>query len=117
VVARSANFALPASRTTAEIFDELRAVLGDIIGMTATATYVRRACRRAAMYSPELGELAIVRKRFDFDYTIPAQWSRGLHGVAALRELARALADILNDFVGPLLVRRLHAIPGLFADC
>ncbi|MBA3458168.1 MAG: hypothetical protein H0T42_34120 [Deltaproteobacteria bacterium] len=97
--------------TTAQVFDRLRASLVEVIGTAATATFLRRAVRKAAGASPELLMLAITKEQLDYQYVVPEHWSSNGAGMPALVNLSTALEGLLLDLTGGVMIRRLGAIP------
>jgi hypothetical protein len=97
--------------TTAQVFDRLRETLVDVMGTAATATFLRRAIRKAATRYPELITIAITKQRLDYEYVVPKHWSQSRQSLPALADLSCELEDLLLDLTGPVMVRRLRSIP------
>jgi hypothetical protein len=100
--------------TPAALFELLWASLTDVLGPGATATLLRRALKHALPRAPALEALQIGRERLDYRYKLPDDWSRPtpeLH--QALSELGDELCLLLQELTGPVMVRRLTAIPEL----
>ncbi len=97
--------------TTAEVFDRLKDTLVGVIGTAATATFLRRAVRRAAKKFPELGNLAITKEKLDYEYAIPKHWSDGRDGLPALVNLSGELESLLLDLTGGVMIRKLRSVP------
>ena len=100
-----------------EIFDVLWTALVEILGSPATATLLRRSAKRRLGDFPELGELAIRRKGFEYAYTVPPDWKHANErSNAALQALIQNLYSLLFELTGPVVLRRLEALPQL-AKC
>jgi hypothetical protein len=100
-----------------EIFDVLWTALVEILGSPATATLLRRSAKRRLGDFPELGELAIRRKGFEYAYTVPPDWKHANErSNAALQALVQDLYSLLFELTGPVVLRRLEALPQL-AKC
>jgi hypothetical protein len=98
----------------AALFTLIWDALADVLGTAATATLLRRAAGRAAPRCAELTELAIVREKLEYRYTLPSAWADGAGGTPlALRELVAELWPLLVELTGPVVVRRLERIPEL----
>ncbi len=97
-----------------EIFDVLWAALVEILGSPATATLLRRSAKRRLGDFPELGELAITRKGFEYAYTVPPDWKHANErSNAALQALIQNLYSLLFELTGPVVLHRLEALPQL----
>lgn len=107
--------------TTSDVFTGLRECLVDVVGTAATATFLRRAARRASVLRPELATIAITKGELDYEYALPASWMTTRDGLPALAVLSGELQLLLHALTGDVLVRRLRAVPllfeaGLFAE-
>ncbi|MBA3395660.1 MAG: hypothetical protein H0T89_23655 [Deltaproteobacteria bacterium] len=102
-----------AKPTTAALFALLWDDLADVLGSSATATLLRRAAKHGAGHRPELRDLVIHRPAFEYEYILPMQWSNDAHGREALQALVRTLIPLLQQLTGPIVIRRLQAIPAL----
>ena len=97
-----------ASGTPSETFDALWGVLVELLGSPATATLLRRSARRRLGDFPELAELAIRRKDFEYTYAVPADWKyANEQSNAALQALVQDLCSLLLELTGPVVLRRL----------
>jgi hypothetical protein len=97
-----------ASGTPSETFDVLWGTLVEILGSTATATLLRRSARRRLGDFPELVELAITRKDFEYTYAVPADWKyANERSNAALQSLVQDLCCLLLELTGPVVLHRL----------
>jgi len=97
-----------ASGTPSEIFDVLWGALVELLGSPATATLLRRSARRQRGDFPELVELAITRKDFEYTYVVPAAWKyANERSNAALQALVQDLCSLLLELTGPVVLRRL----------
>jgi hypothetical protein len=102
------------SCTAAHLFRIVWDTMADILGTPATATLMRRSARRAAVARRDLEGLIVTRAGYDYSYSLPEQWNRNTdEPVAAVRELARVLSPLLIELTGPVIIRRLDAIPDL----
>ena len=100
--------------TAARLFAMVWETMADVLGTAATATLVRRSARRAAERYPELAALTVSRAGFDYGYRLPESWHTGAAaGLPALCALVRALSPLLVELTGPVILRRLRAIPEL----
>jgi hypothetical protein len=99
--------------TTAEVFEQLRDALADVMGSAATATFLRRAIRRAAPHHPELASIAITKQHLDYEYVLPAQWAGDRTSLPALAGMSTELEELLRELTGSVMVRRLRALPEL----
>ncbi len=105
---------IPPSGTPSEIFNVLWGVLVEILGSPATATLLRRSAKRRLGDFPELGELAITRKGFEYAYAVPADWKHAnKRSNAALQALVQDLCYLLLELTGPVVLHRLKALPQL----
>jgi hypothetical protein len=103
-----------ADLSSAALFTVLWDALADLLGTAAAAALLRRAARRAAPRNPELAELAIVRERLQYRYTLPSAWNDGpTDKWRALRHLVGELVPLLVELTGPVVVRHLAQIPQL----
>lgn len=93
----------------AAAFAAVWAAMADILGSAATAAIVRRAARRAARTHPVVAELAVGRKSFTPDYTIPSSWSAPSSAAAAaeFQAFLDELTLLLRDLTGAVVLRRL----------
>src|SRR5229473_4881212 len=108
---------IPPSGTPSEIFNVLWGALVEILGSPATATLLRRSAKRRLRDFPELGELAITRKGFEYAYAVPEDWKHANErSNAALQALVHDLYSLLFELTGPVVLRRLEALPQL-AKC
>ena len=106
-----------ASGTPSEIFNVLWGALVEILGSPATVTLLRRSAKRQLGDFPELGELAITRKGFEYAYAVPADWKHSNErSNAALQALIQDLCSLLLELTGPVVLQRLKALPQL-AKC
>src|SRR6267378_6606724 len=97
-----------ASGAPSEIFDVLWGALVELLGSPATATLLRRSARRRLGDFPELVELAITRKDFEYTYAVPADWKHANErSNAALQALVQDLCCLLLELTGPVVLRRL----------
>lgn len=93
------------------LFTILWDALADLLGTAATATLLKRAARRAAGRSPELGDLIIERQGLAYGYRCPSAWSHASAGTPfALRELIGELRPLLIEMTGQLVIRHLEEI-------
>jgi hypothetical protein len=101
--------------SAADVFAILWSTLVDLLGSAAAATLLRRAARKARARAPELEQLQVVRERWGYRYSAPAGWeSQNVRETPALAELVVSeLCPILHDLTGPLVLRRLEAVPEL----
>jgi hypothetical protein len=105
------------SGTPSEIFNILWGALVEILGSPATATLLRRSAKRRLRDFPELGELAITRKGFEYVYAVPADWKHANEqSNAALQALVQDLYSLLFELTGPVVLHRLEKLPQL-AKC
>jgi hypothetical protein len=104
--------ALPATALFALVWD----TLADVLGTAAVAAIVRRAARRVAAQSPELGDLVISRQNLEYRYTLPAAWGqRAERTPPELRVLVAEIGRLLVELTGPVVIRRLEQVPELRA--
>ena len=102
------------SGTPSEIFNVLWVALVEILGSSATATLLRRSAKRRLGDFPELGELAITRKGFEYAYAVPADWKHANErSNAALQALIQDLCSLLLELTGAVVVHRLKALSQL----
>ncbi len=111
----------PAAATTAQVFDGLRDALAEVIGTAATATFLRRAVRKAAMRSPELATIVITKHQLDYNYALPPRWSESRDDLPALAMLSGELENLLLELTGRVMVRKLRTVQllldaGLFQE-
>jgi hypothetical protein len=100
--------------TPAKLFAVVWKTLVDVIGTPATATLVRRSAQRALSREAELADLVISRNGFDYAYTVPRTWKAARpESLDALRALNEELSALLWELTGPVVIRRLNAIPEL----
>jgi len=105
------------SETPSDTFDLVWAALVEILGSPATAILLRRSARQRQGEYPQLEELTITRKSFEYAYTVPADWKHANEpSTAALQALLRDLCSLLLELTGPVVVNRLRALPQL-AKC
>jgi hypothetical protein len=91
--------------------------LAEMLGTAATAAILRRAVGRAAVESPELVDLIIVREDLDYRYRLPHIWSRKVEaGPIALRQLVAETGRLLLELTGTVVISRLEQIPELAAS-
>ncbi len=96
---------------SAALFGILWRALAEVLGTAATATLLRRACKRAGARHRQIDELAIVRTGLTYTYTVPEAWSAdGDEPPEAMRVLLEELRPLLVELTGPLLVQRLERI-------
>lgn len=97
------------SPSAAQLFATVWDNLTDILGSAATATLIRRGAKVASAQFPELQNLVVARKGFEYSYTVPDAWtqSSSADAVDALRSLATALGPLLVELTGSVVVRRL----------
>ena len=108
---------IESSGTPSEIFGVLWATLVDILGSPATAALLRRSAKRRLGEFPELAELAIKRHGFEYNYAVPADWKHANErSTAALDAVVQDLSVLLIELTGPVVLRRLNAVPQL-AKC
>src|SRR5216683_1358928 len=88
---------IPPSGTPSEIFNVLWGVLVEILGSPATATLLRRSAKKRLGDFPELGELAITRKGFEYVYAVPADWKHANDRLKALPQLAKYVQCLSED--------------------
>jgi hypothetical protein len=87
--------------------------LADLLGTSATAVLLRRAARRAASSSQELGALAIERVDEEFGYVVPQSFDQAAGPPVALRTLTLQLLPLLRESTGEVAIRHLERIPEL----
>jgi hypothetical protein len=95
--------------STAEIFGRLREVLVEVMGTAATATFLRRAVRRARARYPELAALEITKRDLEYEYALPPRWSAGTAALPELVGLSSELSQLLVAMTGSIMLRRLRA--------
>jgi hypothetical protein len=106
-----------ASDPPSEIFNVLWGTLVEILGAPATATLLRRSASRQRAQFPELAELAITRKGFEYYHSVPADWNHAnARPNAALQALVQDLCSLLFELTGQVVLDRLKALPQL-AKC
>lgn len=116
--ARNAGYAVstalqdPAAR---DLFALLWDSLSDILGVSATATLLRRALQRAVVHDPMLAALIIRREGLAYRYSLPSGWEQGEDGQAltALRALTEELYPLLMEMTGLVVLRRIARIEAL----
>jgi hypothetical protein len=100
-----------AMRASSALFVLLWTALSDVLGTAATATLLRRACKRAAVRAPVLEELFIVKTDLVYTFETPAAWNNdGDEPPDGLRALLVELRPLLTELTGPVLVRRLDSL-------
>jgi len=100
--------------TAAQLFDLVWEAMADVLGTAATATLMRRSAKRAAARRRDLDLLVVSRSGFNYSYRVPDDWLVcGTEPVMSVRELARELSPLLVELTGPVIIRRLSAIPAL----
>lgn len=105
---------VPSSCTAASLFKLVWEAMTDVLGSAATATLMRRSVRRAAERRHDLDGVIVRRNGFDYAYSVPAHWEDlGPDALEALRALATELSPLLVELTGPVIIRRLSAIPEL----
>ena len=99
----------------AELFELIWEGLVDLLGGAATATLVRRSLKRGASRAPALAAITIQKDRFEYRYSLPAEWAGEgkAQALDGLRELARELEPLLVELTGSVVVHRLRSIPDL----
>ncbi|HET9466783.1 MAG TPA: hypothetical protein VFO48_00165 [Vicinamibacterales bacterium] len=98
--------------SAAELFDAVWASLRDVLGPTATATLVGRSIRRARARHPQLDEIAIVQRHFEYTYTLPPAWKTAdTHSRAQLKAVVEELWPLLSSLTGTLVLKRLGSVP------
>ena len=97
--------------TASELFDVLWASLRDVLGPTATATLVGRAIKCARPRHPQLDEIAIVQRHFEYTYTLPPAWKKA---DAAAHDDVKAIVEelwpLLSSLTGTLVLKRLSSV-------
>jgi hypothetical protein len=104
------------SITAAALFALLWDDLVDVLGVSATASIVRRAAKRAAADRPELGQLTIHKRAFEYEYVVPPQWSQN-GPKDSLCRLVDCLVPILRELTGGIVIQRLRSHPQLSHAC
>lgn len=100
--------------SAAQLFDLVWETMVDVLGSAATATLMRRSAKRAAIRRRDLDDLIVSRSGFNYSYQVPEAWRECRpEPVASVRELARELSPLLIELTGPVIIRRLSAIPDL----
>jgi hypothetical protein len=90
--------------------------LAEVLGTAAVAAIVRRATGRAAVTSPQLIELVVIRENLEYRYTLPRAWSQHAEPeLIALRTLALEIGRLLVELTGVVVIHRLDQIPELGA--
>ena len=114
---RGQSSAAASECSAAQLFGMVWNTLSDVVGSTATATLINRSVKRSGIRRSNITQLVIARSGFEYTYTVPASW---LHGgtepLADLHQLALELSPLLFDLTGPVIIRRLKAVPEL-AKC
>jgi hypothetical protein len=101
----------PSGLESAALFKLLWQTLSEVLGTAATATILRRACKRAAQRTPILQELSIVKSDLAYSFTTPDAWDRDADASPdGLRVLVEELRPLLIELTGPVLVGRLERI-------
>lgn len=105
----------PPAGSPAACFAVLWEEIAELMGSAAAATLLRRAAKRARERAPELAELSIDRDLFEYRYEVPPSWMATPSSASshALHELVRELRPLLLELTGPVVLRRLRAIPAL----
>ncbi|HEY0481099.1 MAG TPA: hypothetical protein VGD37_26470 [Kofleriaceae bacterium] len=99
--------------TAAQLFEQLRETLEDVLGTAATATFLRRSARRAAGRYPELAGVGITKQRLDYEYVLPQRWFDTHADTAALTAWVAELEHLLADLTGAVMIRKLRSVPAL----
>jgi hypothetical protein len=95
----------------AALFTALWDALAGLLGTAAAAILLRRAAQRASKRHPELAEIAIVRERLEYRYTLPPAWhDRTASTRRALRHMVAELLPLLEELTGPVVLRHLAQI-------
>lgn len=98
--------------SASELFDVLWASLRDVLGPTATATLVGRSIKRARSRHPQLDEIAIVQRHFEYTYTVPPAWKkRDAATHAQFKAIVEELWPLLSSLTGTLVLKRLSSVP------
>lgn len=98
--------------SASELFDALWASLRDVLGPTATATLVSRSIKRARARHPELEEIAILQRHFEYTYTLPPSWkTRDAAAHAQFKAIVEELWPLLSSLTGTLVLKRLSSVP------
>ena len=88
--------------------------LADTLGTATVAAIVRRAVGRAAVDSPELIDLIILREDLEYRYRLPPAWSEnGERSALAFRALIAEMGRLLIELTGTIVICKLEAIPEL----
>jgi hypothetical protein len=99
---------------TAALFDRLWETLCDSLGSAATVALLRRSRKRAAAQHPELAAAVVERVGGACRYRLPESWAHATAEPApALRAWIHELLPFLVELTGPVVVRRLAALPEL----
>lgn len=96
------------------MFRVLWDAMADVMGTATTATLLRRAARRGAARDParsDLADLVIRRDGFGYHYELPAPWDQA--PLEPVRALVLELRPLLVELTGPVVLRRLVALPEL----
>jgi hypothetical protein len=100
--------------SAAQLFDLVWEAMVDVLGSAATATLMRRSAKRAAGRRRDLEGLVVRRSGFQYSYQVPEPWRAfNPEPLLSVRELARELSPLLIELTGPVIIRRLSAIPDL----
>lgn len=103
----------PEGDTPSVIFDLVWTELVQILGSPATAAMLRRCTKKGVEEYPELKELLIVRRGFEYEYTVPAAWKELRDKSKALQRLLHDLDSLLIELTGVVVVQRLRSLPQL----
>lgn len=104
----------PSDGSAAQTFSAIWEALVDVLGSAAAATLVRRAISVAKSSSPGLNGLAVSRVGFEYRYAVPTAWTtQPAITSEELRTLVRQLDPLLRELTGPVVVRRLRALPAV----
>jgi hypothetical protein len=101
------------SLSGAVLFGILWDELVDLVGSAGTAVLMRRALRRALLYSAELQELTIGRVDEEFRYVLPPSFNLTMGPSPALHHLADELRPLLAELTGEVALRHLGRVPEL----
>lgn len=97
--------------SASELFDVLWASLRDVIGPTATATLVGRSIKQARAGHPQLDEIAIVQRHFEYTYTLPPAWKTAdAAAYAQFKAIVEELWPLLSSLTGTLVLKRLSSV-------
>lgn len=97
-----------------DLFATLWHALADILGTAAAATLLRRAAQGAAATFPELAALEITRVTLEYQYKVPAAWTRtAAEPPEALFLLVAELWTLLKELTGSVVVNHLAQVADL----